>query len=81
MARKLKITENEKNIYMAKTNALVENMEGAAFGIAANKFGIKPYQIRAVSNYCGNIEKQQWDINNACVSLKKAVDLFIETHK
>ena len=69
------------NIYMAKTNALVENMEGAAFGIAANKFGIKPYQIRAVSNYCGNIEKQQWDINNACVNLKKAVDLFIETHK
>lgn len=69
------------NLYMIKTNALVENMEGAAFGMTANKFGIKPYQIRAVSNYCGNMEKQQWDINNACAVLKKAIDLFIETHK
>ena len=69
------------NLYMAKTNALVENMEGAAFGMAANKYGIKPYQIRAVSNYCGNTEKQQWNINNACSELKKAIDLFIETHK
>ena len=56
-------------------------MEGAAFGMAANKHGIKPYQIRAVSNYCGNTEKQQWNINKACAALKKAIDLFIETHK
>ncbi len=69
------------NLYMTKTNALVENMEGAAFGMAANKQCVKPYHIRAVSNYCGNTEKQQWDINNACISLKKAVDLFIETYK
>lgn len=69
------------NLYMAKTNALVENMEGAAFGMAANRFSVKPYQIRAVSNYCGNMEQQQWDINNACAALKKAIDLFIETHR
>ena len=68
------------NLYMKKTNAFVENMEGAAFGLSANKFNIKPYQIRAVSNYCGNIENQKWDINNACKSLKKAIDLFIETN-
>ena len=68
------------NLYMMKTNAYVENMEGAAFGASANKFNIKPYQIRAVSNFCGNIEKQQWNINNACKSLKNAVDLFIETN-
>ena len=68
------------NLYMEKTNAFVENMEGAAFGLAANKFNIKPYQIRAVSNYCGNIENQKWDINTACKSLKKAIDLFIETN-
>lgn len=69
------------NLYMKKTKAFVENMEGAAFGMAANKYGIKPYQIRAVSNYCGNTEKQQWNINNACSALKNAIDLFIETHK
>ena len=47
------------NLYMEKTNAFVENMEGAAFGLAANKVKIKPYQMRAVSNYCGNIENQK----------------------
>ena len=65
---------------MAKTNALVENMEGAAFGMAANKQNIRPYQIRAVSNYCGDIKKQQWNINSACLSLRNAIDLFIEKH-
>lgn len=67
-------------LYMAKTNALVENMEGAAFGMAANKQNIRPYQIRAVSNYCGDIKKQQWNINSACLSLRNAIDLFIEKH-
>ena len=62
---------------MKKTNAQVENMEGASFGIAANKFNIKPYQIRAVSNYSSSLEKQQWDIKKAAKSLKQAVDTFI----
>ena len=62
---------------MNKTKALVENMEGASFGIAANKFNIKPYQIRAVSNYSSSLEKQQWDIKKAAKSIKNAVDTFI----
>lgn len=65
------------DLYMNKTNAQVENMEGASFGIAANKFNIKPYQIRAVSNYSSSIENQQWDIKKAAKSLKQAVDTFI----
>lgn len=69
------------DLYMAKTNAVVENMEGAAFGMVANRFNIKPYQIRAVSNYCGQTEKQKWNINGACNALKRAIDLFIETHR
>lgn len=65
------------DLYMKKTKALVENMEGASFGIAANKFNIKPYQIRAVSNYSSSLEKQQWDIKKATKNLKNAVDTFI----
>ncbi len=67
------------NMYHEKTKALVENMEGAAFASAANKFNIYPYHIRSVSNYCGNINMQNWDIKKASASLKKAVDLFIDT--
>lgn len=72
--------DNLSNLYMTKTGATVENMEGASFGMAANYFNIKPYQIRAVSNYCGDIKRQQWNINDACRSLKNAIDLFIENH-
>lgn len=66
--------------YMQKTGASVENMEGASFGAVANKFNVKPYQIRAISNYCGDIDKQCWDIDKACKSLKQAIDLFIDKH-
>lgn len=71
---------NEKQLvkkYMDKTKALVENMEGAAFGIAANRFNVHPYQIRAVSNYASVQENQKWDIKKACKNLKEAVDFFL----
>ncbi len=63
--------------YMKKTNALVENMEGAAFGIAANKFNVMPYHIRSVSNFSTTVENQKWDIKKAAKNLKDAVDLFL----
>lgn len=66
------------NIYQNKTNASVENMEGASFAYTLNKFNIKPYQIRTVSNYCGNKELQQWNIKKACKNLKDSIDLFID---
>lgn len=64
-------------LYNEKTHADVENMEGASFSYTLNKFNIKPYQIRTVSNYCGNKNEQQWDIKKACKNLKIAVDSFI----
>lgn len=73
---------NEKQLvkkYMDKTKALVENMEGAAFGIAANRFNVHPYQIRAVSNYASVQENQKWDIKKACKNLREAVDFFIKS--
>lgn len=74
---------NEKtlvNKYMEKTKASVENMEGASFGIASNRFNVKPYHIRAVSNYSTTIDNQQWNIKKACKSLKEAVDLFLNSY-
>ncbi len=53
-----------------KTGAGVENMEGAAFGYVCNMLGVKAYQIRAVSNFCGSRQDQEWDIKKAFVKLK-----------
>ena len=58
-------------IYQKKTNAYVENMEGASFGLAALSFGIKAYQLRAVSNFCG--ENPSWNIKKAIGNLREAL--------
>lgn len=68
------------NKYHLKTNALVENMEGASFGNSANKFNVLPQQVRAVSNYCGDIKTQNWDIKTAGKNLKNALNLLINTY-
>lgn len=70
-------TDKISELYRRKTNADTENMEGAAFGLAAARVGAKTYQIRAVSNYCGNLENQNWNINKASENLKKTVDSFL----
>jgi futalosine hydrolase len=59
------------DIYMKKTGAAVENMEGAAFGYVCNQLGIRVLQIRAVSNYCGKRDNQEWDIKKALQNLKR----------
>lgn len=55
-------------------------MEGASFGNSANKFNVLPQQVRAVSNYCGDIKTQNWDIKTAGKNLKNALDLLINTY-
>lgn len=66
--------------YRKKTAAKAENMEGAAFALAANIMEIKPYHIRSVSNFCGDINTQKWDTKKALKSLKKAIDEIISKH-
>lgn len=70
--------EKISELFRIKTNAQVENMEGAAFGMAAAYFGTKLYQIRTISNFCGKLDNQRWNIEKACKNLKKAVDIFLE---
>lgn len=57
------------NIYYNKTNAAVENMEGAPVGLSAARCGVKVMQVRSVSNYCGERINQEWDIKSAFRSL------------
>jgi futalosine hydrolase len=58
------------NLYQKKTGALIETMEGASFGLISAKMAVKAYQVRGISNYCGDRNKQEWDIKKAINSLK-----------
>ena len=58
-------------LYFGKTGASIENMEGAAFGFVAQKFGIDFFQVRGISNYCGKRDNQMWDTKKAFNSLKE----------
>ncbi|PLX66202.1 MAG: hypothetical protein C0603_12395 [Denitrovibrio sp.] len=61
-------------IFQKSTGADVENMEGAAFGYACKMLGIKCFQVRAVSNYCGARDEQGWDFKKAILNLKRFFD-------
>lgn len=63
-------TDSLAELYFNKTGASVENMEGAAFGLVAEKFGIPFFHIRAISNYCGNRDNQMWNTKKALCALK-----------
>jgi len=58
------------------TGAHVENMEGASFGYVCKLFGVKSYQLRAVSNFCGIRSKQEWDFKKAILNLKTFYEGF-----
>jgi len=54
----------------AKYGAQTENMEGAAFGFVCNMMGIEASQVRAVSNFCGKRDSQEWNVRLAFQNLK-----------
>jgi len=70
-------TDYLARLYRNKTGASVESMEGAAFALAATSFGIKTAQVRAVSNYCGAREAQNWNLKRAFAALRDFVNDLI----
>lgn len=70
-------TEKTADLYQSKTGAAVENMEGASLGMVCEKLNIPAYQVRAISNFCGDRKNQKWDIKKAVNTLKKfTIDYF-----
>ncbi|UOD34277.1 hypothetical protein DSN97_08950 [Deferribacteraceae bacterium V6Fe1] len=63
--------DNLAEIYYNKTAADIENMEGASFGLVCNKFKVTSFQIRAISNHCGDRNKQKWNAKKALDNLQK----------
>ena len=54
-------------------DADVESMEGAAGIAVCNSFGVKVYQVRAVSNIAADRNKSSWKIDDALEALRKAL--------
>jgi futalosine hydrolase len=60
------------DLYHKKTGALLENMEGASFGLAAGYFNLRSVQIRSISNFTGG--EDDWDIKKGISALKNALE-------
>ncbi len=59
-------------------NADIESMEGAAFMYACVYENIKFVQLRAISNYVGDRDKNNWDIPKAVENLNSTLNKIID---
>jgi futalosine hydrolase len=57
----------------ARSGAAVETMEGAALALVCAHFGVPFVQLRAVSNWCGDRARAQWDLAGALAALHAAL--------
>lgn len=75
------ITSSKKTaaLYEAKYKAKIENMEGAAFHLVCIKENIPFVQIRSISNYVGERNKQKWKLKEAVQNLNKELIRLVES--
>lgn len=75
------ITTDEKRIqyYRQELNAQLESMEGAALHYVCILENIPFLQIRAISNYVGERNKEKWDFKNSITRLNEELLRIIKT--
>ncbi|MCS7078460.1 MAG: futalosine hydrolase [Chloracidobacterium sp.] len=62
----------------ARTTAAVENMEGLAVAWTAAQFGVPYAALRAISNFTGDRERQQWNLPAACAALARGLKAILD---
>lgn len=62
----------------ARADADVESMEGAAVAVACRAAGVPLIQLRAISNFTGDREHAQWDLDRAVRAVQAAVVRALE---
>lgn len=74
------ITTSKKTaeLYQRKYKAKIENMEGAALHLVCMKENIPFVQIRSISNYVGERNKQKWKLKEAVQNLNKELIRLVE---
>lgn len=70
-------TELQKTEMLRKYSPQVESMEGAAATFVCNKLDVPCLQLRAVSNYVTDRNKNNWNIPLAIENLHKAIESVI----
>ena len=65
-------------LYQTKYKAKIENMEGAALHLVCIKENIPFVQIRSISNYVGERNKQKWKLKEAVQNLNKELIRLVE---
>jgi futalosine hydrolase len=65
-------------LYQSKYKAKIENMEGAALHLVAMKENIPFVQIRSISNYVGERNKQKWKLKEAVQNLNTELIRLVE---
>lgn len=75
------ITSSKKaaTLYQSKYKAKIENMEGAALHLVCIKENIPFVQIRSISNYVGERNKQKWKLKEAVQNLNKELIRLVES--
>ncbi len=61
-----------------KYDPVIESMEGAALHYVCREMNIPFIQIRAISNYIGERDKEQWKIKGAIVNLTDVILKYVE---
>jgi futalosine nucleosidase len=67
--------------YRDELKVQLESMEGAALHYVCISEGIPFLQIRAISNYAGERNKEKWDLKNSIVRLNEELLRIIKTLK
>lgn len=62
-----------------KYEPVIESMEGAAFHYVCLQENVPFIQFRAVSNFIGERDKQQWKLKEAVVNLNEELSQFVHT--
>ncbi len=63
--------------WLARYSPVLESMEGAAFAYCAAQFGIAHTQLRAVSNYVEDRNRDAWDIPGAIAALSSVLEEYL----
>lgn len=74
------ISTDEKRIeqLIKKYNPVIESMEGAALHYVCRTMNIPFIQVRAVSNYIGERNKENWKMKEAIDNLNKTLLKYVE---
>jgi len=74
------VTTNKERIkeLIQKYDPDVESMEGAALHFVCREMSIPFLQIRAISNYIGERDKEKWKIKEALDSLNQAILKYVD---